>query len=273
VKRGVVVLATLALAAQSQPVTNTCAPLGRQVLLPTVPEASGVAQAAGALWTHNDSDGPVLFRIDSGGVVTPVTVSGANVVDWEDIGTGTCSGVECLYIADIGDNRSARDHITIYQVAPPQPGSTSTRPAEAFHARYPDSPHDAEALLLTRQATWIITKDMPPRVYRFQRPVKPGETGTLALVRTLKEAVRITGAAASPDGRWVALRSNGALLVYTADAFDKGGEPVRINLEGFKEAQGEGIAFGQDGELYLVSEGGGKNAAGVLTRVRCAFIR
>ena len=144
---------------------------------------------------------------------------------------------------------------------------------KVFHATYPDSPHDAEALLLTRQATWIITKDVPPRVYRFQRPVKPGETGTLALVRTLKEAVRITGAAASPDGRWVALRSNGALLVYTADTFDKGGEPVRINLEGFNEAQGEGVTFGQNGELYLVSEGGGKNAAGVLTRVRCAFIR
>ena len=119
----------------------------------------------------------------------------------------------------------------------------------------------------------IITKDVPPRVYRFQRPLKPGDTGTLALVRTLKETVRITGASASPDGRWVALRSNGALLVYTPDAFDKGGEPVRVTLAGFKEAQGEGVTFGQNGELYLISEGGGKNAAGVLTRVRCAFIR
>jgi hypothetical protein len=241
--------------------------------MPAVPEASGIAQAAGVLWTHNDSDGPVLFRIDPGGRVTPVTVAGAQVVDWEDIAAGSCRGAECLYIADIGDNRASRERITIYQVAMPPPGGTSTKPAEAFHASYSDAPHDAEALLITTQATSIITKDVPPRVYRFQRPVKPGETGTLTLVRTLKETVRITGAAASPDGRWVALRSDRALLLYAIDTFEKGGDPVRVNLAAFKEAQGEGVTFGRDGELYLVSEGGGKNAAGMLTRVHCAFLR
>ncbi len=126
-----------------------CTPVGRPLLLPAVPEASGVAQAAGALWTHNDSGAPVLFRIDPDRRVTPVVVTGAAVVDWEDIAAGSCSGAECLYIADIGDNRLSRQRITIYQVAIPPPGSTATAAAHAFHATYPDAPHDAEALLVT----------------------------------------------------------------------------------------------------------------------------
>jgi hypothetical protein len=245
--------------------------MGRPLLLPAVPEASGVAQAAAALWTHNDSGAPVLFRIDPDRRVTPVAVTGAAAVDWEDIAAGSCSGAECLYIADIGDNRLLRQRITIYQVAMPPAGSTSTAAARAFHATYPDTPHDAEALLVTREATFIITKDVPPRVYRFP-PVQPGDTGKLSLFGVLKETVRITAAAASPDGRRIALRSNRTLLVYTTDGFLKRGNPVRVDLSSINEPQGEGLTFGPGGDLYLISEGRGKGAAGMLTRVHCAFI-
>jgi len=249
-----------------------CTPVGRPQLLAAVPEASGVAQAAGALWTHNDSGAPVLFRIDPDRRVTPLVVTGAGAIDWEDIAAGSCSGAECLYIADIGDNRLSRQRVTIYQVAIPPPGSTATAAAHAFHATYPDGPHDAEALLVTRDATFIITKDVPPRVYRFQSPVRRDETGKLSLVQVLKETFRITAAAASPDGRWIALRSNGTLLVYTSDGFLKRGNPVRVDLSSLNEPQGEGLTFGPGGDLYLVSEGRGKGAAGMLTRVHCAFI-
>jgi hypothetical protein len=212
--------------------------------------------------------------------VTPVTVAGAEVRDWEDVASASCpssaktpEGEACLYIADIGDNRGSRQRITIYQVPVPAPGSTSTKTAEAYHATYPDHPHDAEALLFTKPGTFIITKEVPARVYQFRTSLKPGETSRLTLVRTLNERVRITGAAASADGRWIALRSNSALLLYKTDDFLKGGNPVRVDLSGLKEPQGEGVAFGRGGELYLVSEGGGSNAAGMLTRVHCAFIQ
>ena len=266
------VAAAISLGAQSQRWTPACAPVGRTQLLPGVPEASGVARAGGALWTHNDSGVPVLFRVDPDGQLSSVAVSGATSVDWEDIAAGRCGDAECLYIADIGDNRSVRQRITIYQVDVPPRGSGSTAPARAFHASYPDSPHDAEALLVTRHATFIVTKDVPPRVYRFQEPVQPGGTGKLSLVRTLKETVRITGAAAAPDGHWVALRSNRTLFLYRNDEFLKGGNPVRIDLSALKEPQGEGVTFERGVELALVSEGRGKGAAGMLTRVRCAFM-
>lgn len=120
---------------------------------------------------------------------------------------------------------------------------------------------------------FIITKEVPARVYRLPVQDNPGQTATVTLVRTLNETVRITGAAVSPDERWVALRSNRTLFVYTLDGFANGGEPIRIDLRSFKEPQGEGVTFGSDADLYLVSEGGGKNAAGVLTRIHCAFLR
>jgi len=264
-----------------------CEQVGRAEILTSVPEASGIAYAGGVLWTHNDSDAPVLYSIDASGRALPVTIAGAGVRDWEDLATGPCqaiakaaAGERCLYIADIGDNQEARERITIYEVPVPAPGSTSTKPAIAMHARYPDRPHDAEALLVSGGAQlelsptiFVITKEMPARVYRFQASQNAGETSTLAFVRTLNEKGRITGAGASSDGRWVALRSNRTLFVYAIDTFLKGGDPIRVDLASSKEPQGEGVAFGSGGELYLVSEGGGKNAAGMLTRIRCAFIQ
>jgi hypothetical protein len=288
--RGVVVVlaAAVALSAQAPPKSGACTPVGRSQWLPAVPEASGLALAGGALWTHNDSDAPVLFRLDASGRTTPVTVADATVRDWEDLAAGPCAAGTCLYIADIGDNRGARERITLYEVPTPAPGEASTKPAIAIHARYPDYPHDAEALLRISgsaqlklspaslklsPAFFIVTKEVPTRIYTFAAPQQPGETATLKLVRTLKEKTRITGGAVSPDERWIALRSNGALLLYTVDDFVKGGEPIRVDLRSLKEPQGEGVAFGSGGELYLVSEGGGKNAAGMLTRVHCAFVR
>jgi hypothetical protein len=214
----------------------------------------------------------MLFRVDGAGRTTPITVTGADVRDWEDVTIGTCPAGECLYIADIGDNRGSRKQITIYRVPEPAPGSTATPAVEAFHAIYPDHPRDAEALVVTaREQLLIVTKEVPPRLYRFPTPLKAGGTATLQLVRQLGERVRITGGAASADGRWIALRSNRTLLLYRSDDLLNGRDPIRIDLSSLKEPQGEGVAFGPGGELYLVSEGGEGAAAGVLMRINCAL--
>ena len=259
---------------------SVCRQVSDAHILPAVPEASGVAYAGGLLWTHNDSDGPALYSIDGSGRAMTVAVGGADVVDWEDLATAPCStfagapaGETCLYIADIGDNQESRDRITIYVVPVPAPGTTSTKVTSAIHVRYPDGAHDAEALLITTSGWFIVTKDLPARVYRFTAASEPAQTPTLTLSRTLNESVRITGAAASSDGRWVALRSNRMLLLYTLDDFLDGRNPTRIDLSSIKEPQGEGVTFGAAGDLYLASEGGGRNAAGMLTRIDCAILR
>src|SRR6185503_15657489 len=148
-------------------------------------------------------------------------------------------------------------------------------PAEILQAGYPDGPHDAEALLVVppRADLFIITKEVPPRVYRVPSTWQRGERATLTFVRSLPERVRVTGAAASSDGRWVALRSNHVLLAYRSDQFSNGGPAARIDLSTLREPQGEGIAFGAGNELYLVSESGDEVGAGMLTRIRCAFLK
>lgn len=268
---GILLVASATAMAQA-PSAPTCKIVGRTLSLPAVPEASGLAWAGGAFWTLNDSHAPVLHRIDiSSGRTTTVSVHGAAVRDWEDLAAGVCPTGTCLYVADIGDNRSSRERITIYQLPVPAPGEASVKPVAVTHLRYPDHPHDAEALLLTKAGTFIITKEIPPRVYRVVQS-SAGDPA-LSLVRSLNEKARITGAAASPDGRWVALRSNRELFVYAAGGFVKGGNPVRVDLQPFNEPQGEGVAFGAGGEMVLVSEGGGDGVAGTLTRLHCAFIR
>jgi hypothetical protein len=116
-----------------------------------------------------------------------------------------------------------------------------------------------------------VTKEIPPRLYRFPASPKPGATVTLQFVRSLTERIRITGAASSSDGRWVALRSNRTLLLYKTEDFVHGGTPIRIDLTSLKEPQGEGIAFGRSGELYLVSEAGDDATGGTLLRLNCAL--
>jgi hypothetical protein len=263
---------TIGLAGQDQP--SFCRPAARPVFLNDVREVSGVAvgrAAPGTLWTINDSGEPLLYKVGVSGQATRVRVAGGTVRDWEDLALAKCQTGECLYIGDIGDNRGSRKQITIYRVPEPADGATATKAAELFHATYADGPHDAEAFLIIEGQLLVITKEMPSRIYRSASPLKPGATTTLEFVRALGERIRVTGAALSGDGRWVALRSNTMMMLFRLEDFMKGGNPVKIDLRALKEPQGEGVAFGSAGDVYLVSEGGDDTVAGMVTRLHCAL--
>jgi hypothetical protein len=123
------------------------------------------------------------------------------------------------------------------------------------------------------QDLFIVTKEIPPLVYRATAPLKAGRTTALSFVRALAEPDRMTGAAASRDGRWIALRASQRLYIYRARDFARRGTAVTVDLSSLGEPQGEGVGFGRDNELYLVSEAGNRGSAGLLTRLRCDFIR
>ena len=152
---------------------------------PRLIESSGAApshRVRGVVWTHNDSgDEPRLYATDSAGDdLGSVLVAGADNVDWEDLGSGPCPDHAgwCLYPADIGDNRHNRDHIVVYRLAEPEPprGRADTLrrvPLESATAlRYPDHPHDAEAIAVDPSGRiFIITKELskPPLVFLVPR--------------------------------------------------------------------------------------------------------
>jgi hypothetical protein len=232
------------------------------------------------LWAHNDSADPVIVVLnDQGAVLGRVRVEGAQVDDWEDIAVGRCPQGSCLYVGDIGDNNGNRKQITLYRVPEPAEDETRTRPAEVFHARYPDGAHDAESLFVADGPdVFIITKGDPGPValYRFPRPLSAGTPMQLERIGTLASGKveakdRPTSADISPDGQWIAVRTTRYVVFYQAKDFIAGRwkELSRTDLTPLREPRGEGIAFGPEGSIFLLGEGGILGRSGTFGRLAC----
>jgi hypothetical protein len=256
-----------------------------------LPEASGVAVSRttpGQLWLHNDSGQPALFAVALDG--TPrgrVRVYGAGVRDWEDIDVGPCPQGSCIYIGDIGDNNAKRRDVVIYRVAEPDAGAGTSAPSESMRLTYPDGPKDAEAFfVLPNGNLFIITKGErgPAALYRVPDEFRNGATAQLQRVATVVDAEgnvngavarpnRITGATASRDGRWIAIRTLHAVIFYAAEDFTAGNirEVLRFDVSAVREIQGEGVAFGDNGTVWLSSEGGGSGRLGTIARLGCTL--
>ena len=164
---------------------------------------------ANVVWLHNDSgDLPRVFALDLvKRTIRPVTVTGAQAVDWEDMASAPN---RTLVIGDIGDNNATRDNVVVYRI--PEPTRTDRSvPASAQTLRYDDGPHDAEALVVdpTDGSVFVITKETqgPSNVFVADR-----ETLRTVATITLDEGGflfpnRITGADALADGSGVVLRT------------------------------------------------------------------
>lgn len=252
---------------------DICAPAANARSLSALPEASGAAlsrRTPGVIWSQNDSGQPAVHAIDAatGSARGRVRVPNATVEDWEDVSVAPCAGGSCLYIADIGDNNRARRSITIYRVPEPQPQDAQSAPADVFTAVYPDGAHDAEALFVTGDDLFILTKDATAALYRFPRPLTTGTTLTLERVAELPLR-RVTDAETSADGEWVAVRTNDELAFYrTADLTRGKPDGVTMSLRPLKEPQGEGVAVDAGGMVYLIGEG---QRAGSLNTLRCTL--
>ena len=278
-------------AAESAPEAAGDAPVCRvadagQPLPDEVRESSGLAQSRrdpSLFWTHNDAgNGPDLFALDaSGRLVRQVRVAGAESTDWEDIESAPCDAGACLFVGDIGDNDAERERITVYRVPEPQDGAVETAPAEALHARFPDGPRDAESLfVLPSGDLFVVTKGRrgPVELYRFPAPQHPGATATLERVRELFPEPedgddRVTGATASPDGRWVGIRTYRTLYLYPADALVGGGsaEPTPVDLTPLGQEQGESVVISADGTVTMTSESEDEDGRPRWSRLQCTF--
>lgn len=268
---------------------HACRADGRLMNVRELPEASGVAvsrRSPGVLWSHNDSGDPELVAVTTEGTTRGrIRIAGARMVDWEDIDVAPCPHGTCVYIGDIGDNRARRRALTIYRVPEPDPEAETSTQAEAMEVTYPDRPQDAEALVaMPNGRLLIVTKGEhgPVALYRTTEAFKSGATVPLERVATIVEANRnqrvadrnrVTGASASVDGRWIVLRSSSAVSFYRADDLEAGRvrEAFRSDVRSIGEAQGEGVAFGDHGTVWLASEGGGKSRPGTIAKLICAL--
>ena len=248
-------------------------------------ETSGLAQSRrdpALFWTHNDSGNqPILFALNpEGRVVGRSRVLGAALTDWEDIEAGPCGTGNCLYIADIGDNARTRQFVTIYSIPEPTPGSSETIPATKLRVQFPDGPQDAEAMFrLPSGDLFVVSKGRHAAIslYRLRAPHQSDSIATLERVRELwpqppDERDRVTAATATPDGRWVGIRTYRTLYLYPAAPLIAGKPvpPREVDLTPLRELQGEAIAMSNNGTVWLTTEAKKKDQPR-MSRLDCAI--
>ncbi len=248
-------------------------------------EASGIARdprRPDLFWLHNDSGNEAaLYAVDAEGRLRArVPVFGTANRDVEDIAVARCEGGWCLWLADIGDNAGVRLFVEVHRLPlPPLPtvpvgaqasGSEPLHPLATYTLVYPDGARDAESLVVDagRRELLIVTKgrDGVVSVYAAgldtleaaHQPVPLQRLGRLPVPTGGSSAQLVTAADLSPDGARLAVRSYAALYLFPwagTEAFDSLTTPASSSLLGLLEPQGEGLAFGDDGEqVYLASE-------------------
>jgi hypothetical protein len=218
---------------------------------------------------------PDLLAIDSTGALrADFAVAGATNVDWEDVAVGPCGSQHCVYIADTGDNSEHRSDVVIYRVLEPTvvPDPRATvRPlpgAEWIRIRYPDQPHDVEAmavtgtgeiLLVTKGRTkGILVFSIPPEAWGSGATVTPVRRDSLPITPAGGMGREVTGMALAPDGKRLVVRTYRDLYPFALrvdGSFAPLGKPTACDILGL-EPQGEGIAFVDDHRLLLTSERG-----------------
>lgn len=243
---------------------------------------------AGIVFGLNDSGhDPIVFAFDSTGVARGSwAVSGARNRDWEAAALGPCtgdSGRSCLYIGDVGDNDARRRSVTVYQVLEPTltRGSSIAGGSVEIHARlevrYPDRPHDVEAMYVAKDGTlFLITKrrlldragsPRPALIFRVspgawdtRGPVTATLADSLPVVPGSAPGRQVTDAALSSDGKWLAVRTYSEVFTFRIDQATgmpaRETPPTSCTILGLEERQGEGIGWWWDSRrLVLTSEG------------------
>jgi hypothetical protein len=248
-------------------------------------EISGLtADGSGYVVVNDGADkdsGRRIFFLDRRCKVTRAVKYPSQPQDTEDLARGSDG---TLWVGDVGDNDRERDSIAVWRLAP------GSKNPVLLRMSYPDGAHDAEALLVAGDGTpVVITKDpFTAGVYVPDGPLKPESTtpmrraGSFGIPVTgtsnpfgFRGRLVVTGAAASPDGRRLVIRTY-------ADAFEfdvaspgtaaglvqaiSEGTPRRIELP--DEPQGESIAYTTDGTALLtvseVTDQSGGNGVPVL---------
>ncbi|MBL7259617.1 hypothetical protein JKJ07_35400 [Actinoplanes sp. LDG1-01] len=238
-------------------------------------ELSGmVAVGSGYVVVNDGSDFAErrkVFFLNAACKVTRTVSYPSRPRDTEDLARGTDG---TLWVGDIGDNSGSRSSIAVWKLGP---GAKS--PA-LFRMSYPDGARDAEAMLVTAGNTPVVVSKeggtaglyVPtgPLSRKSTTPMRKAGEVTLPTTTTsnpfsfLGRAV-ITGAAASPDGRHVVLRTYADAFEFDVPDGDviralTTGQPRQIPLP--DEPQGEAITYSADGRsLLTVSEASGESAA------------
>ncbi|HEV2087923.1 MAG TPA: hypothetical protein VGR21_06405, partial [Cryptosporangiaceae bacterium] len=238
-----------------------------------VPEISGLVAVEDGYAVITDSDVATMtmniYLLDGKCDVVKTLTSPNKPRDPEDL-TRTADGT--YWVADTGDKDDRPERPTIAVHAFPASGAEP----RIYRMKYPDGPKNAEALFVQQDRTAVVVSKDPSgtaKVYTSIRPLTGPDVsvenaiplaaaGTLQFLPTgtpnslgTPGEVAVTGAAMSPDGKKVVLRTYSDAYEWdvpdgnVAKAITKG--TPRLTPLPSTTGQGEAIAFSADGKSYL----------------------
>jgi len=241
----------------------------------TLIEASGLIYSRknpGYLWSHQDKGNDNrIFLIDSnsGETVAAYRLIGMQNRDWEDIemGPGPESGVDYIYLGDVGDNDQVYSQYTIYRFEEPEFEEAHRgqiigldMPFDKIVFDYPDKSHDVEALMVdpvTRDIYLATKRDFWSMLFvaPYPQPIDMKFTvrhaGTFSFRRALAGNV-------SADGNEVLIKNDDRIFYWKRGDGESFVDmmarvPSRAPYDPV-EAQGEAICFDDHGSYYTLSE-------------------
>lgn len=250
-------------------------------------EMSGLAASArhpGVFWTHNDSGNPFqLFAVEaSGKVLATFSLTGGEPLadlDLEDVAVGPCApGDErsCVYLADTGDNFERRTQVRLFRLPEPETLADASLPVETLAFKYPDRPHDAEALVVEPRTARpvVITKerDSLGEVFALEG-LAPGAVGRATHLGTLHAPenmdLRTTAAALHTSGERLMLRTYTRVWEVRRAGAQRLEELLQgevVEVPGPSQAQAEALTYLPGERSYVL---GSEFAGQTLFQVDC----
>jgi hypothetical protein len=249
---------------------------------PETKETSGIAASgifSNIYYIHNDSgDTSRFFAITPKGklVSTLYFKRDQNNPPWQldcediSVGKGPKAGKSYVYLGDIGDNFYERSYITVYRFEE-QPSwmnnSVNHVVPVQLHLSYPDSPQDAETLMIDplQNLLYIINKRTDTiRVYTTPLDFKNNEKRILTLRSKIhfpgyKPFKYITAGDISKDGTKILMKSYGRVYFWRRKENEPVWETLRRKPQELPydiQRQGEAIGFTPDGDGYYTTTEG-----------------
>ncbi|WP_275976816.1 cell wall anchor protein [Polyangium aurulentum] len=247
------------------------------VASPAIVEPSGLAASRltpGVLYVHNeDTTAIVAISTTNASTRGSFTVGNVTPADWEDIATGPCPTGKCIFIGDIGrisaNFPTPPSTFAVYRIPEPNIGAgqtSGTLTAEGFPFQYPDTPQNAESIMVhpTTGDIYVITKAGSglSKVYKMPKPLPaPGTMSTLTFVSNLQlptngdtNFASATASAIHPCANRFLLRTYYKVYEYRAAAgaaFETAFAATPVSLKDTVEGQGEAIEYEASGAGYF----------------------
>ncbi len=252
--------------------SNTFFLFNESILTQPLPEASGIVSGRknpGMVYIHEDSGNrPVVYVYDTlGNYRGDIILMDIQNRDWEDIaiGPGPEEGQSYIYVGDIGDNKSVRDHLKIHRFPEPDLSSFSSETAFSLDIedvftlsyRYAEGASDAETLMVdpaTKNLVVVTKRDVGVHVYLL--PYPHSNNGIAKAVFKGHLPLRtIVGGGISPDGSQILLKDYGAIYHWMVqdDVISTLFNQTPVKVAYVPEVQGEAVGWTHDGKGYFTT--------------------